>query len=525
METFKLNAVKRLRTTKQLCHLIADSGRKTTALFLISSLLLSGCKNDLSPVTKASAESSGDKKATEAVTGSDFTIIVMPDTQNYMSGYFGGLYAMFTAQIDWIINNRTTENIAYVAALGDEVEHGDSTAFAAEWPKVATNGYYRLEPYGIPYGVAVGNHEQYPVNGSILSVTTNKFNQYFGRAHFAGKPYYGGNIGGPQDSTNNSHYDLFSAGGKDFMVIYLEYDQNNQKSTTLNDWAWGLCNTYASRKVIVVTHYMIGLGDPAPFGAQGQGIYDRLKDRSNVFMFLGGHIYGTSNDGEGYREDTYQGHTIRTYLSDYQQRQVNGVNKGGNGLLRIMKFSVTNDDVTVKTFSPYTGSYETDINSQFTKPLFGAAPTAPLADGKYKIINANSGKALVVYNALTTNGATVVQWDYTSAAPANDEWNLTQIGTTGYYKITNANGGKAMLVGAGATTNGADIVTWDYTAALPADDEWALISTGGGYYKLIARHSGLCASIQGASIANGAQVEQWDYLGQANEKFQFVAVP
>ncbi|HTF31620.1 MAG TPA: hypothetical protein VK625_22335, partial [Flavitalea sp.] len=351
METFKWNSVKRSRTKKLLLHLFTALGKKTTALLLIAALLFSGCKNEMNPITKTSAGDVPAKKATETVSGSDFAIIVMPDTQNYMSGYFGGLYAMFTSQIDWIINNRTTENIVYVAGLGDEVEHGDSTVFAGEWPKAATNGYYRLEPYGIPYGVAVGNHEQYPVNGSILSVTTNKFNQYFGRAHFAGKPYYGGNIGGVQDSTNNSHYDLFSAGGKDFMVIYLEYDQSNQKSTILNDWAWGLCNTYASRKVIVVSHYMIGLGDPAPFGAQGQGIYDRLKDRTNVFMFLGGHIYGTSNDGEGYREDTYQGHSIRTYLSDYQQRQVGGVNKGGNGLLRMMKFSVTNDDITVKTFS------------------------------------------------------------------------------------------------------------------------------------------------------------------------------
>lgn len=507
--------------------------KKSMAMFLISSLLFWGCgKKDLKPAAAQTPTKPefGDSSTSLNVTGTDFTIVVMPDTQNYMSGYFGGLYAMFTDQINWIINNVTTQKIAYVVGLGDEVEHGDTPGTTHdEWAEAATTGYYRLDAAGIPYGVAVGNHEQTPVNGSILTVTTNKFNQYFGRNHFAGKTFYGGNLAGSGSNANNSHYDLFTAGGLDFLVIYLEFDDTNQEATTLDDWAWGLCNTYSSRKVIVVTHYMIGIGNPATFGPQGQGIYNRLKDRPNVFMFLGGHIYGTDNSGEGYREDTNSatGKTIRTYLSDYQQRQEGSplANHGGNGRLRIMKFSVTNDDVTVKTYSPYTGLYETSVTSNFTKPLFGAAPTAPLADGNYKILNVNSGKAVVVYNAVTTNGGNVVQWDYTSAPASNDEWTLTQIGTTGYYKILNRNSGKAMLVGANNTANGADIVQWDYTAAAPTDDEWALISVGAGKYKIINHSTGMCASIQGASVANGAQVEQWDYLGQTSEQFTFTPVP
>jgi len=544
MRTLHLTSAKRSWLREQLRHDHGTSLKivilKLLAIFLIPAMLF-GCKKNLNPdVAPVSADSNNALK-TATVTGTDFTVVLMPDTQNYMSGYFGGTYQMFTDQIDWIISHKTSENIVYVAGLGDEVEHGDSTAFASEWPEVATNGYYRLEAAGIPYGVAVGNHEQYPVNAPIGTATTNKFNQYFGKSHWAGKTYYGGN----KETTtnkNNSHYDLFTAAGQDFMVIYLEYDANNDQVTDLTDWAWGLCNTYASRKVIVVTHYLLKqnqtvAGYPGAFNPkQGQSIYNRLKDRPNVFMMVGGHVVD-----EAYREDTYynttlsKNTTIRSYLSDYQFRPY-----GGEGFLRLMKFSVTHDDVTVKTFSPYIAAghdphatagnaYELDTRSNFTHPLFGPAPTAPIANGNYKILNINSGKAVVVYNAVTTNGGNVVQWDYTSVPASNDEWTLTQIGTTGYYKILNRNSGKAMLVAANGATNGTDIKQWDYTSGALRDDEWALFPVGtyGGLtkYKIVNRCTGLCASIQGGSTANGAQVEQWDYLGQANEEFTFTAVP
>src|SRR6476646_52856 len=103
--------------------------------------------------------------------GSDFTFVALPDTQYYVSHLNGGLPAMFTSQTDWIVANRSIRNIAYVAQLGDCVENGDNGGNNAEWLE-ATNALYRLEdpittslPFGIPYGVAVGNHDQSP-NGS-----------------------------------------------------------------------------------------------------------------------------------------------------------------------------------------------------------------------------------------------------------------------------------------------------------------------------------------------------------------------
>lgn len=57
--------------------------------------------------------------------GPDFTIIALPDTQYYTSAQNGGSQEMFTAQTQWIVNNRVAKNIAYVAQLGDVVDHGE----------------------------------------------------------------------------------------------------------------------------------------------------------------------------------------------------------------------------------------------------------------------------------------------------------------------------------------------------------------------------------------------------------------
>jgi hypothetical protein len=506
---------------------------------LIASLGFSGCKEDQQLTEEYASSSAAHPEATSAAAGinavADFTIAVIPDTQHYMAGYFGGVEAMFTAQINWIKNNKTAQNIVYVAGLGDVVEHGDKIETStscqgcpyngpAEWIK-AKNGYYSMEASNIPYGLAVGNHDQTPVNTAILSATTDGYNQYFGRSHFAGRGYYGGNKDGATSNKNNSHYDYFSAGGKDFIVIYIEYDHLNEQSTDLNDWAYDLCVLHSSRKAIIVTHYAILTGDPAGWGTQGYRIWNRLKGLQNVFMILGGHVSGDSPAyiGEGYREDTYGGYTIRTYLSDYQQRA-----GGGNGRLRLMKFSVDNDDVTVKTYSPYApAAYETDINSQFTKPLFGTTPTAQVINGTYKIIAKHSGQALVVKDALNDNGTAIVQWTYAANGVDNDLWTFTQIGTSGYYRITNVKSGKDMNVAGTSTEVGGLIVQYPYNAAAPYNDEWALIPIGGGYHKIIARHSGLCLNVAGGNNTLGAPVKQWTYLGTDgidNDKFQ-VLVP
>ncbi len=320
--------------------------------------------------------------------GSDFCIVVMPDTQNYTAQNNGGTKAMMIAQTEWAISNRLSRHVAYVTQLGDISNNGDSSSYISQWYN-ATNAMYRLESPartfvadGMAYGVAVGNHEQSP-NGDAVSGTTSNYNRYFGVSHFTGRDYYAGHYG----TNNNNHFDFFSAGGLDFVVLYFEY--NPSPPAALLAWANDLLRTNAHRRAIAVTHYMGTAATPSTLSAQGSVIYNALKTNANLFLMLGGHVCGSNGEGEGSRSDTYNGNTVHTLISDYQCRT-----NGGNGFMRIMEFSPSNNVVTVQTSSPWTDEYETDEDSEF---FFNYNMQSP----------GGSGSAGTGYMALGTNTGVV----------------------------------------------------------------------------------------------------------------------
>lgn len=480
--------------------------RTFTMLFCIV-ILFAGCKKNNLSVASGPAQTAGSNLTTNTATGDEFTIVAMPDTQWYMEGrdtlWFNdanhalgydlpGTHAMFDAQIDWIKANAVSENIVYVAGLGDIVDGGDISSYhdiglpnTSEWD--LAKYYYNLEtsfsghPHGIPYGLSVGNHDQTGHGWSLTippypfthTPTTSLYNQYFGISHFtphsvANGGYYGGSYT-TQENNNDNHFDLFTAGGINFIVIYLEYDDgvtsdgvhHHQYGTLLENWAYNLLTTtYASRKAIIVTHALT-LPNPTAntnYGAKpalytkALDTYNRLKSLPNVFLMLGGHTGGYPQsgstegiEGEGYRQDTYNGHTIRSITSNYQWRQY-----GGDGLMRVMKFSVIKDQISIKTYSPYSNTYETDGDSQFNTSMFRESSTSKTNDyvaggksqiavyyGNWKFI----GKADNAYGTTTDipvpgdfNGDGATEQNYYN--PTTFRWYLSNMdnityGTTG----------------------------------------------------------------------------------------------
>lgn len=335
----------------------------------------------------------GRQKITNAA-GPDFNIVALPDTQFYSASTNGGTPAIFQSQTDWIVSNRVASNIVFVTHLGDIVNNGDGGGDNVEW-LAATNAMYRLEnplttflSNGIPYGVTVGNHDQSP-NGSATGTTTF-FNQFFGVPHFTGFDYYGGNY-----STNNdNNFVLFSASGMDFILINLEYDTT--PTVAVLNWADALLKTYSNRRAIITSHYIVNTGNPASFGAQGQAIYNALKDNRNLFLMLCGHV-----SGEGQRTDSFNSHTIWSVLADYQGRTA-----GGNGWLRIVNFSPSNNVIRFITYSPWLDQFENDANSRFDMPYLMNMPDfAPLATN----INLASGTS-PSFNWQSLAPATTHEW-------------------------------------------------------------------------------------------------------------------
>ena len=334
----------------------------------------------------------------------DFSIIALPDTQFYSGSINDGTPEIFQAQTDWIATNRVSRNIVFATQLGDCVQNGDWVE--QEW-WAATNAMYRLEnpfttllPDGLPYGVAVGNHDGPPPYGPGGNIFYNK---YFGVAHFQGKPYYAGHYG----AKNDNHFQFFSASGMDFIALHLEW--NAGVTAAVMAWANAVLATNQQRRAIIISHsivYQTAAG--AMFNAQGQPIYDALKGNTNIFLTLCGHTPVT-----GWRKDTYNGNTIYSIVSDFTS-----VTNGGNGFLRILEFSPSNNVIRVQSYSPVANQfYHTNYTTFFNIP-YDMTPAETSFEPITTMTNAISGAPLdVVWPA--RNPFTDYQWRVVVSDGAN----------------------------------------------------------------------------------------------------------
>ena len=328
----------------------------------------------------------------------DFTVVALPDTQFYSENTGGNRAAIFSAQTDWIVAEQEARNIGFVLHLGDITQNGDNPSTAATQWANASNAMYRLEnptatglAEGVPYIMAVGNHDQTPI-GDADGTTTN-FNTFFGvhpvtgSNHFEGKSYYGG-TSEPTKADNN--YTLFTAGGMDFIVISLEYDTS--PDTADLDWADALLKAHPARRGIVITHHMVNTGFPASFSTQGSAIYQALKDNPNLILMHGGHVHG-----EGRRSDTFEGRTVHSILADYQGRS-----NGGDGWLRIMTFRPSLNRIDVQSYSPTLNQFETDSDSQFSVDVNLSGGVGPFTE--LGSVTVPAGQASFTWSGLETGG-------------------------------------------------------------------------------------------------------------------------
>jgi len=332
--------------------------------------------------------------------GPDFTLVTLPDTQFYSQNTGGNRLSQFIAQTNWIVSSKDTLNTVFVAHMGDMVQNGD--AFEQEWINadsamdIIENPATTLLTHGIPWGGAPGNHDFTPISNP--AGTSIFWNQYFGVARWAGRPYFQGNYG----ANNNNNYQFFSASGLDFIVINLAYNPNTAGTQAIMDWADALLKAHPTRRAIITSHWFIGTGNPASWGGHGQAVYDNLKDNPNLFMMLCGHIHG-----EGRRQDTFEGRTVHTLLQDYQDRTgAAGGFGGGDGWLRYYTFSPASNEIHAKTYRATSGEYETDADSQFSISYnmgAGTAPWTPLGT-----LSSNGGSVTLDWTGLA--GSTEYEW-------------------------------------------------------------------------------------------------------------------
>ncbi|MCX6049045.1 MAG: PKD domain-containing protein [Chloroflexi bacterium] len=328
------------------------------------------------------------------ITVPDFTLVALPDTQNYYSS--NGLSApSFLAQVQWILANRVSRNIPFVTQLGDLVNDGSIPGInhAVEQWMTADGIMRNLETGiealldGVPYGIAPGNHDE-GTGSKPNPEQTELYNKYFGISRFAGRSYYGGHYG----TDNDNHYELFSAGDLNFVIVHLEYDTSSRPAVYA--WADSVLKAYPDRWGIVTMHELIGTN--GAWHPQGTYAWNGVRNNPNLWLMFAGHV-----PGEGRRQDVgYHGNVVNTLMSDYQSRP-----NGGDGWFRYMEFSAASSEVLVNTYSVTRNEYELDADS-FFKVAFDAPSSGPLRR-PFQIINRQTNVPSGSCPTTTWNGLVV----------------------------------------------------------------------------------------------------------------------
>ncbi|NLT61387.1 MAG: hypothetical protein GXX88_12140, partial [Candidatus Hydrogenedentes bacterium] len=140
---------------------------------------------------------------------SPFSVVLLPDTQNYSEKY----PETYLAQTQWIRDNAERENIKFVIHLGDIVQNAHAEN---EWQ--AADAAHKLLDGHVPYSVAPGNHDL-RAEEKLVTRDTPLYDQYFPPERFQGHAWYGGHLG----NNNACNYCTFEAAGMKFMVISLTF--------------------------------------------------------------------------------------------------------------------------------------------------------------------------------------------------------------------------------------------------------------------------------------------------------------
>lgn len=280
-----------------------------------------------------------------AARAQDFSVVLIPDTQNYSEKSSYGVYGH---QTQWMVNNRAARNIKFAVHLGDVTNHDTAVEY-----NIASQAHTTLDNAALPYSMTIGNHDIFPSAEAYKRASL--YGNYFGQARFTGKPWYGGNW----QPSNETNYTLFEAGALKFLVVSLEFSPRKDAVT----WANQLIQSYPDRRVIVATHchsnnngeHVVGCGAGYNLeGRDGLDLWEELGARhSNVFLMVSGHVQGVS-----YRQRTGNaGNVVHEILSDFQSEPVRGTGTAlGNGWLRLLTFKPSTNQIAVESLSVEDGN-------------------------------------------------------------------------------------------------------------------------------------------------------------------------
>jgi len=235
---------------------------------------------------------------------------------------------MFEAQVEWIINNESTMNIAMTAYVGDIVDHSDALE---EWER-SSNAISLMDQSHTPYMMTAGNHD-YNEEDTYL--------HYYGPDRFRNKEYYRGS-----SPSRYSSYGIVEAGSYTYLWLMVDMKHLAQ------DLAWCkiVLEVHQNMPTVLVSHdilYTTGEGQHliSHESENGQMIWEALVAPYNqVFMTVNGHYNGNFHQ---IRRNNAEQEVIQL-LINYQDSY-----RGGNGWMRLAQLNEENNQIMFQTYSPW----------------------------------------------------------------------------------------------------------------------------------------------------------------------------
>lgn len=335
-----------------------------------SSALLAACGggDDASSTTPGSGGTPGGTSPTPTGKVSSFALAVLPDTQFY-SRYattdenlqFQRKYGStpFMAQTKWITQNAADLRIPFTIHLGDVV---DQQGKPLQW-QIADEAMGVMESAKAPYSILAGNHDV--ISDVDYVDATSQASNTDAQRNLANEPYLKtfpttraqrqATFGG-RDPSGFHEYHLFQVDGNQFMVLSMSW----RASDAAIAWARGVLARYPKVPVILSTHQLLNI---APDGVSplevpyGLMLWEKLiKDNDQIFMTLNGHYHGAAH----LTKLNNFGNPVEEMVVDYQMAYM-----GGNGLMRLYEFDLTNNKIKVISFSPWVPQKPTASLSEF----------------------------------------------------------------------------------------------------------------------------------------------------------------
>jgi predicted MPP superfamily phosphohydrolase len=276
------------------------------------------------------------KAANETAAGNwlykkEYTFIWLSDTQYYAENY----PHVLEKQVNWIVSEKDKLNIQYVIHTGDLINKANKRI---QWER-ADRLMGVLDNQLIPYGVLAGNHDLVKGKNGY-----SEFTKYFDDTRFKENPWYGETY-----QNNKGHYDVISAEGDDYIIVYLGWGINQPDIDWIND----VLKQNSDRRAILAFHdYLYTDGERSPIG---QKLFEQVvKKNKNVELVLSGHYHGASVKADDIDDDGDEktDRTVYQVLADYQ-----GAPEGGQGFLRVLTINPKQETIHFTTFSPYLNSF------------------------------------------------------------------------------------------------------------------------------------------------------------------------